>query len=60
VRALDKYIDGLDEIRELQELIVERAVRYDVPVIESTTVEATTAALLDLVLSRSEQIAALL
>ena len=37
VRALDKYIDGLDEIRELQDLIVERAVRYDVPVIESTT-----------------------
>jgi 2-phosphoglycerate kinase len=59
VRALDKYLDGLDEIRQLQELIVERAVRFGVPVIESTSVERTTSALLDLVLSRSAQLAAL-
>ena len=44
---------------ELQELIVERAVRYDVPVIESTSIEATTAELLDLVLSRAAERAGL-
>ncbi len=58
-RALDKYIDGLDEIRVLQELIVEQAARYGVPVIESTSLEHATGELLDLVLASSEQLAAL-
>ena len=58
-RALDKYIDGLDEIRVLQELIVEQAARYGVPVIESTSLEQATGELLDLVLASSEQLAAL-
>ncbi len=60
VRALDKYLDGLREIRELQDLIVERAVRHGVPVIENASAEQTTAALLDLVLSRSACLEALL
>jgi 2-phosphoglycerate kinase len=59
VRPLEKYLEGLGEIRQLQDLIVERAARHDVPVIESTTPERTTAALLDLVLDRSDELAPL-
>jgi 2-phosphoglycerate kinase len=50
-RPLRKYLEGLDEIRELQELIVERALRHEVPVIESSSIGHATTALLDLVLS---------
>ena len=59
-RSLDKYIDGLDEIRVLQELIAERAAEHGVPVIESTNLEQATGELLDLVLAGSQQVAALL
>jgi 2-phosphoglycerate kinase len=57
-RALDKYLDSLDEIRVLQTLIVERAAEYGVPVIESTSLEHATGELLDLVLAGSEELAA--
>jgi len=50
-RPLRKYLEGLEDIRELQELIVERAVRHEVPVIESSSIGHATTALLDLVLS---------
>jgi len=53
-RPLAKYLDGLDEIRALQDVIVERAVRYDVPVIESSSIGQATTKLLDLVLSRAD------
>ena len=59
-RSLDKYLHGLDEIRTLQEMIVEQAVRHGVPVLESTSVEQATGELLDLVLAGSEQLAAIL
>jgi 2-phosphoglycerate kinase len=52
-RPLEKYLDGLSEIRALQDVIVERAVRYDVPVIESSSIGHATTSLLDLVLSRA-------
>ncbi len=58
VRAMDKYLDRLDEIRLLQESIVERAERYDVPVIESSNPERAVAALLELVLRSSERLGA--
>jgi 2-phosphoglycerate kinase len=54
VRPLEKYLDGMDEIRRLQEFIDERAQRFEVPVIESTNLEEATAALVDLVLARVE------
>ena len=53
-RPLEKYLDGLEEIRALQDLIVERAVRYDVPVIESSSIGHATTSLLDLVLSSAD------
>jgi 2-phosphoglycerate kinase len=54
VRPLEKYLSGMDEIRSLQDLIVERARCFDVPVIESTSTEEATSALVDLVLARVE------
>jgi 2-phosphoglycerate kinase len=54
LRAMDKYLDQIGEIRRLQECIVERAERHGVPVIESTSLERATSALLDLVLSHAE------
>ena len=57
-RSLDKYIEGLDEIRVLQELIAERAAEHGVPVIESTSLEHATGELLDLVLAGSMELAA--
>jgi 2-phosphoglycerate kinase len=53
-RPLEKYLDGLDEIRALQDVIVERAVRHDVPVIESSSIGHATTTLLDLVVSRAD------
>jgi 2-phosphoglycerate kinase len=50
-RPLEKYLDGLDEIRALQDVIIERAVAHGVPVIESSSIGHATTALLDLVLS---------
>jgi 2-phosphoglycerate kinase len=55
-RTLEKYLDGFAEIRLLQELIVDRARREGVPVIDSTSLDAATGELLDLVLSRAESL----
>jgi 2-phosphoglycerate kinase len=50
-RPLEKYLEGLSEIRALQDVIVERATSNGVPVIESSNIGQATTALLDLVLS---------
>jgi 2-phosphoglycerate kinase len=54
-RPLEKYLENLDEIRALQELIVDRATLHGVPVIESSSIGHATTALLDLVLSYFEE-----
>jgi 2-phosphoglycerate kinase len=56
VRSMDKYLDQLDQIRLLQDCIVERAERHGVPVIESSNLERATGTLMDLVLSSSERV----
>jgi 2-phosphoglycerate kinase len=53
LRAMDKYLDRLAEIRLLQECIVERAERFGVPLIESSNPERAVGALLELVLATS-------
>jgi 2-phosphoglycerate kinase len=58
-RPLDKYIEGFPEIRLIQDTIVERARRYDVPVIENRSVDQSVAAILELVLDRVEAAASL-
>jgi len=55
-RALDKYLDHLGDIRYLQDYIVERAGREDVPVIWNQDREGATSAVLELVLSAAERL----
>jgi len=54
VRAMDKYLSRLDEIRTIQDFIVDSAEQTGVPVIESTNPERATAEVMELVLSRAE------
>ena len=48
---MHKYLDRLDDIRRIQELIVEQAEHHGVPVVESSRPEAATAQVLELVLA---------
>jgi 2-phosphoglycerate kinase len=54
LRPLEKYLDGLEEIRLLQDAIVERAQRHDVPVIENTSLDQAVGEVLDLVLTSAD------
>jgi 2-phosphoglycerate kinase len=58
LRPLDKYLDALPQIRLIQDYLVERARRYDVPVIVNDSLERAIAAVLDLVLQRADQLMA--
>jgi 2-phosphoglycerate kinase len=55
LRAGDKYLAGLPEIRMIQDYIVERARRNDVPVIENENVGETIGAVIELVLEQAER-----
>jgi 2-phosphoglycerate kinase len=55
LRPVQKYLDGLGDIRRLQDLIVERARENDVPVIENTNVEETVGAVIELVLGTAAE-----
>ncbi len=54
-RGMDKYLDRFHDIRRLQELIVERAQREGVAVIENTSADRATRAVAELVLSAAER-----
>jgi 2-phosphoglycerate kinase len=54
VRAMEKYLTRLDEIRKIQDYIVEQAEQRGVPVIESTNPDRATADVLELILSSAE------
>ena len=56
LRPLEKYLDGMPEIRLIQEALLERAYRFDVPVIENSNVDEAVGAVLDMVLSRAERL----
>ena len=56
VRAMEKYLTRLDDIRTIQDYIVGRAERAGVPVIEATNTERSTAAVMELVLSLAERL----
>jgi 2-phosphoglycerate kinase len=55
-RSLDKYLERLSDIRYLQDYIVERAQREDVPVIRNTDREGATSAVMELVLSAADRV----
>ena len=57
LRALEKYVDSLPQIREIQDYLIERARRYDVPVIVNDSLDSAIGQVLDLVLRRADQLA---
>ena len=58
LRPLEKYLDSLPQIREIQEYLIERARRHDVPVIVNESLEHAVGEVMDLVLRRADQLAA--
>jgi 2-phosphoglycerate kinase len=56
LRPLEKYLDSLPQIREIQDYIVERARRHDVPVIQNDSLDRAIGDVLDLVLRRADQL----
>ena len=56
LRPLEKYLDGMPEIRAIQSALVERAHRCDVPVIQNVTLDQAIGEVLDLVLSHAERL----
>jgi 2-phosphoglycerate kinase len=56
LRPLDKYLDSLPQIRQIQDYLVERARRYDVPVIVNDSLDRAIGEVLDLVLRRADQL----
>ncbi len=56
LRPMERYLDNLPMIRSIQDYLVERAGRYDVPVIENTSMDAALGAVLELVLTGAERL----
>jgi 2-phosphoglycerate kinase len=56
LRPLDKYLDALPQIRQIQDYLVERARRHDVPVIVNDSLDRAIGEVLDLVLRRADQL----
>ena len=56
LRPHTKYIDRLDDIRRVQDYIVRRAKRHNVPVIANTDIRAQIDSVLELVLASAEQV----
>src|SRR5262249_17887174 len=54
LRPVQRYLDALDDIRQIQQATVDRGRRFEVPVIENRNIEATITAVMDLVLSSVE------
>jgi 2-phosphoglycerate kinase len=57
VRPVERYLEGLPEIRLIQEAILERASRHDVPVIETDNLDDAVGDVLDLVLAQADVLA---
>ena len=57
LRPLEKYLEGMPEIRMIQDVILDRAQRFDVPVIENTSFDEAIGDMLDLVLTGAERLA---
>ncbi len=56
LRPLEKYLDSLPQIREIQDYLIERARRHDVPVIVNDSFDHAIADVMDLVLRRADQL----
>jgi len=58
LRPLERYLDALPQIREIQDYLIERARRHDVPVIVNASLERAIGDVLELVLRRADQLVA--
>jgi 2-phosphoglycerate kinase len=56
LRPLEKYIEGLPEIRLIQDALLERARRHDVAVIENTSLDEAIGEIMDLVFAGAERL----
>ncbi|MBA2358945.1 MAG: hypothetical protein H0V84_11015 [Actinobacteria bacterium] len=56
LRPVQKYLDALADIRLVQDVLVERALREGVPVVENGHVEQAIAAVIELVLASAERL----
>jgi 2-phosphoglycerate kinase len=56
LRPLEKYLDSLPQIREIQQYLVERARRHDVPVIVNDSLDHAIGEVMDLVLRRADKL----
>ena len=55
IRAMDKYLERIDDIRRIQTYIVGRAERQGVPVIENANVERTIDQVIEFVMQSAER-----
>jgi 2-phosphoglycerate kinase len=55
IRAMDKYLDHIDDIRRVQTYIASRARRENVPVVENANVERTIDQVIELVMQSAER-----
>ena len=58
IRAMDKYLDQMHDIRRIQDYIVGRATKLGVPVIESSDIERAITEVMDLVIAQAERLEA--
>lgn len=58
LRPMERYLDNLPVIRTIQDYVVERAARHDVPVIENTSMDAALSTVMELVLTEAERLRA--
>ena len=54
MRPYEKYLECFDDIRLVQEYILGRAQRHDVPVIQNANIEETVVEVMELVLNAAE------
>jgi 2-phosphoglycerate kinase len=57
IRPFDRYLEGLPEIRMIQEYVLDRAARFDVPVIQNESQSEAIGAVMNLVLEQAERAA---
>ena len=57
LRPLEKYLDSLPQIRQIQDYLVERARRHDVPGIYNHSLDGAIGDVMDLVLRRADRLA---
>ena len=55
LRPVAKYIDAIDDIRLIQDFIVDQARRSSVPVVENTNIETAVESVIELVYERAER-----